>query len=550
MQGITANMPHMSFRLNGAWPAVHLGSINLSALHSALRSVGSTVLVALLGMYGCSVSVLGNDIGSRSGADGKAASSPEPAPAISAPWKTSLQPSADAGWETSIQSVPEAASSGLDIGASQSKPKGTSRGCGRSGVALFSGICASTGAFTMGFVSKDFAQKDIGVIGTRFFTPFVVGGGGGAPLAFYHLQDVARQTESLGYGGLVSTHILLKRQSEEMAFSAFLRLTVDGRSNYDESGNFSFDVDALDTDYYGDIVEEAWVQVNGIKIGVQQSAFGFNRTPSVLTPGYTSVVTTKAASITFRPGLNTSLTIAAEDPERRIRSDGVLSRSTATDMPDVIGLIRHATPSTLYHFSGAFHRAADSVVAEFAGGREKRVSGFAISAGAQTRVLWSDLFGPIARQIIGRASITAAYAEGALGYLGTPFFAPDYVVNSDGSVDRSSGWSAVASYDHMVTKNVKANLNYSYFSTSMNSSSNPIFPDLGGAIKQPGLEFETRIQGSVLQAGLEYIPRANLILGVEAGYTWTAAEGTYSGAPGANITAKFPHLGAYVQYRY
>ena len=113
---------------------------------------------------------------------------------------------------------------------------------------------------------------------------------------------------------------------------------------------------------------------------------------------------------------------------------------------------------------------------DLAGQSAHRVSGWAWSAGLQSRVQWSDFLGEGANGIYGRFGLTVANATGALGYLGIPMFAPDYVVMSDGNVHRSTGWSGVMSYEHMLSRNVKLSSNISYFNVTMTSSPEALVP--------------------------------------------------------------------------
>ena len=228
--------------------------------------------------------------------------------------------------------------------------------------------------------------------------------------------------------------------------------------------------------------------------------------------------------------------------------EGILARPTRSDAPDLVAMMRLATPSTLFHVSGALHYADDRVMKDFLGGEEKIVRGWAWSAGLQSRVKWDDLFGPSAQGLLGRLGLTVANSSGALAYLGTPFFAPDYVTSGDGSIHRSTGWSALASYEHMLTPTAKLNLNASYFSVSMHSAPEQIMPAIDPDMTaMPGLDFEVDVRGTLLQAGVEFMPLQGMVLGIEGGYTFTEAKGRYAGVPGEKDSVGFPHLGVYLR---
>jgi hypothetical protein len=228
--------------------------------------------------------------------------------------------------------------------------------------------------------------------------------------------------------------------------------------------------------------------------------------------------------------------------------EGVLARPNRPDAPDLVGMLRYATPSTLFHLSGALHHAEDHVMKDFTGGSPATVRGWAWSAGLESRVRWDQFVGAWGAGMYGRLGMTVAYTQGAIGYLGIPFFATDYVIGGDGTYHRSKGWSALISYEHMLARNVKLNLNASYFSVSMQSSPEQVIPELDPHVQPlPGLYFDVDVRGSVLQAGVEYMPMPNLTLGVESGYTITEAEGRYVGVQGEKERVGFPHVGVYVR---
>jgi hypothetical protein len=115
-------------------------------------------------------------------------------------------------------------------------------------------------------------------------------------------------------------------------------------------------------------------------------------------------------------------------------------------------------------------------------------------------------------------------------------------------INNSTGWSALASYEHMLAPWVKLSLTASYFSVSMHSDGEPIIPNLDPNVAPlPDLDFEVDVRGTVLQAGLEYMPAPGLVLGIEGGYTTTAAKGQYVGIPGDKVSVGFPHVGVYLR---
>ncbi len=409
-----------------------------------------------------------------------------------------------------------------------------------------SGLCARIGGGLLVSASKEFTDRDIVMLGQRI--PVLFDGGAGVPMVYYHEESVRPQTRYPSAQAIASADMMLRAKSDPGLLRAFVRITADSRTRYDDDGGIGIDMRKVDDSYYVGAIEEAWAQWNGLKIGVQPSLFGFNRLPSVVTPGYTSIVTTLAASYTERLTPNLSVSISAEDSGRRLMGEGVLARPARSDVPDVVVMMRWARPSTLFHFSAAMHQSDDRVLKDFIGGEEKSVRGWAWSAGLQSRVMWEEYLGDAGRGLIGRAGLTVANAYGALSYLGIPLFAPDYLVGSDGTIHRSSGWSALASYEHMLTPTMKLSLNASFFSVTMRSENEEIMPPVNdGGPAPPSLDFEVDVRGAVLQAGIEYMPMHGLTLGLEGGYTFTEAQGRYVGVAGGKISVGFPHVGVYLR---
>ena len=406
------------------------------------------------------------------------------------------------------------------------------------------GICAIAGASIMGYVFKEFTDVDIGMIGQRIPLPYM---NAGLPVAYYFEKDVSSQTKNVGFGALATADLMLVGKSQAGLFRGYIRASFDGRSEYDDDGGLSLRLPKIDDSYYYGALNEAWVQFNGLKVGIQPSLFGFNRVPSILNPTYTSEVTTAAASFTIGYAPNFSVSISAEDGSRRNYSEGILSReSSSLGNPDWVGLVRYASGNSLYHFSAASHEAEDNVMRDFAGGRSAQVDGWAAAAGFQTKIEWDKYLGDAFARNPGRLSITAAVAEGAMGYLGVPFFAPDYVVSGGGAVERSTGWSAVAAYEHIWAPAWKSTLSYSLFSVNMQSPSESMLP-VELDVPVPTFDFDITVTGSVLQAGLEHMLAPGVTAGLEVGYTWTEAEGRYAGDKARDLAVGYPHVGVYLR---
>lgn len=411
-------------------------------------------------------------------------------------------------------------------------------------------VCVLTSAGVMAYVFKEFTDTDIEMIGQRIPVPFL---DAGLPLAFYHKKDISYATNKVGFGAIATADLMLVHMSQAGLLRGYVRASFDGRSDYDEDGKVGLSLPKIDDSYYYGALNEAWVQFNGLKVGIQPSLFGFNRVPSILNPTYTSQITTAAASFTIGYARNFTVSISAEDGSRRNYTEGILSREFSKSMnPDWVGLVRYATGKSLYHFSAARHEVYDTVVRDFSGkGNKTPVSGWAVAAGVQTKVTWDEYFGERFKRTPGRLSLTFAAADGAIGYLGIPFFAPDYVVSSSGEIERSSGWSAVAAYEHVWAPAWKSTLSYSYFSVEMGSPAEAIIPtDIGPLpldVPATMMDFDIKVRGSVLQGGIEHMLAPGVTAGLEVGYTWTEAEGRYGGHKAQELSVGYPHVGFYLR---
>ena len=69
------------------------------------------------------------------------------------------------------------------------------------------------------------------------------------------------------------------------------------------------------------------------------------------------------------------------------------------------------------------------------GARRRRSAANIASSGA-------IVFGASAGDMYGRLMLQGAVARGAIGYLGIPFFATDYVADADGAIHPTLGYSA------------------------------------------------------------------------------------------------------------
>jgi hypothetical protein len=151
------------------------------------------------------------------------------------------------------------------------------------------GLCTFVGGGILLQAAKEFTDRDIVMIGQRIPTLFNTGAG--VPIVLYSADDISKQTKYPALGTIASAHMMVRGESDLGLVRAFVRVTGDARTHYDHNdGDVTVALRKFDDSYYLGALEEAWVQWNGLKVGIQPSLFGFNRLPSVVTPGYSSVV--------------------------------------------------------------------------------------------------------------------------------------------------------------------------------------------------------------------------------------------------------------------
>ncbi|MGD0187954.1 MAG: porin [Roseiarcus sp.] len=406
------------------------------------------------------------------------------------------------------------------------------------------GFCGKAGYDVMGFVAKDFAAWDIAMVGQRLPSMTYAAG---VPVLFYYNRNFGAQTFYPYPGVDAQVNFMAARQTEAGPLVAFVNLRLAGQFQSTLDGGLSYvPNNAVNGSVLEGLVDQAWVRLGGLEAGIQPSMFGFARWGYSITPGYSSLVDTPAISYTYRvdnigsTGNAASASVAVEDPSRRDMADGVLARYAAARSPDFVAQARFGTPSLLLHVGGALHEIRDEAAADCCSSPVNSMWGEAATVGGEYRIKWSDLFGGAAGDMYGRLMIQAAAARGTIGYLGIPFFATDYVADADGAIHPTVGYSGIASYEHLWTPTLKSTLTYSIFDTSETSGVEDLAPGVP-------MWFDVRVRGSQLQAGVEDMLQPDLMVGAEAGYTWTTASGSYAGASAASLQVGYPTVAVYLR---
>jgi opacity protein-like surface antigen len=269
---------------------------------------------------------------------------------------------------------------------------------------------------------------------------------------------------------------------------------------------------SVTSDFYSLMIEQASLNWNNITVGLHQSFFDF-------TPGYNNTAgyssNEQAVLLAYEKdiGLKGALSLSIEDNGSRITEEGVWASRAGQNIPSVVLSGRYSSEHLTWQTAFAatsLEDAQETVCCGYPRGE----FGWA----AQTSVELRKNYGKQS----GRFMVGAAYTDGALSYLGPILFASDYIVDSDGTIVKTKGASAIASYEHTWRADLRSAVSVSGFKTWTRTK-----------------DFDWDTFGLQATAGIEYIPASNILLGVEGSYYRDSVQGTYFDAKGSLDTVDF-----------
>jgi hypothetical protein len=415
------------------------------------------------------------------------------------------------------------------------------------GFTHFAGIntCADLSGHMFGYIGQDFANTDIALEGLRL--PTVGNPNPTIPMLVYYEDDVSDRTKHVEIGGGITANLKLGWDTEHGPLLGYVSVGAYSDGEFAGGINDVFGTQNVynDGDWYfypGGFVRQAWLKYGGLMVGIQPSKFDLVHSGYSPFPGYATKDTVASAAYTFR-GKNTSLSLAVEDATHRYYEDGVLADyEDGHHNPDIVGLVRHRHKNMLLHGSVALHSINDEAAENCCGVAADQEFGWAASAGAEWRFGWRNDREDPTDDRYAKFMIAAAFSEGAIGYLGIPFFATDYVARADGRIDLSRGISGVASYEYIWNRKFKTSVTGSGFWVESAST--------GELMDNIDLSFDVDVYGAKLQLGAEYLLRKDLVVGGEVAYNWSWAEGSYSGYDGDRISVDYPEVKAYIAYKF
>lgn len=294
------------------------------------------------------------------------------------------------------------------------------------------------------------------------------------------------------------------------------------------------------------LVDQAWIAFAGFTAGLRKSFFDFTQPGYVWRGGYGSNRNVQMLAYTKSLGI-VSGTLSLEDGSARRYADGVIARYAGMRTPDVVGQIRVTPTWGTLHLSGVWHQIRDASAFNCCATRYGTANGWAVNAGAEYRVKWSDVFGPSIGDMYGRFIVTGTIGQGAQSYLGIPFFAPDYVADENGAVRMTRGKTWLASYEHIWRPNLKSTFAISrYYTRTVSGIANGCINQVACGAIIP-FNFDFRSSGTLYQVGTEYMPVSNLMLGAKLEYYRDRMKGFNLGVPQANSKVDFFNASIYVR---
>ena len=151
-------------------------------------------------------------------------------------------------------------------------------------------------------------------------------------MLYYADKSFAQQTYNPRLGVDAQVNFMAVRQTDFGALVGFINIRAAGEFESPQYGGLAYEPsNAVNGSILQGLVDQAWVRLGGLEVGVQPSMFGFARWGYSIMPGYSSLVNTPAVSYTYRiddvAGSNNSVSasLALEDPSRRDMADGLLA---------------------------------------------------------------------------------------------------------------------------------------------------------------------------------------------------------------------------------
>ncbi|MGI6245436.1 MAG: porin [Pseudochelatococcus sp.] len=269
-----------------------------------------------------------------------------------------------------------------------------------------------------------------------------------------------RYKDTIGWRARARLDVDTRTPTDFGTLRTFFRFQIDKRSGADGTGN-------------GALLDKAFIQWAGITAGYATSFFDFYASDlnwgAIVTPG--SDLTTNLLAYTATFGSGFSATLSLEDRNNRQVSPALYDVA-GQRVPDVVANIRVDQDWGSAQLSGALHQLNSGTIYNPWGAqwstRVDTTYGWAVQGGVKLKV-----------PALGKGDVLwlqAAYADGALGYIGLTntttigrsvnVAADGYIVNGD--IKKTSGWNITAAGVHYWTPSIRSTLWGSYTGVDVN----------------------------------------------------------------------------------
>jgi hypothetical protein len=244
-------------------------------------------------------------------------------------------------------------------------------------------ICFTYSGDVLAVVGYESTSWDIMLSGRRLPTP--TNPNGAVPALFYYPTDLTKKTKYPNAGLAASVSATFVKQSELGPIVAFATLRAVGALGSDLSGETTRAFTSFGDPIKDGVIQQSWVSVAGLKVGIQDSLFNFPTIGYANLYGYNSssylpAVSFEKAAPVF-PGYVTTFGVSLEDNDKRKRADGVLAQYKDEFSPAALARFRIGQRAWTVQASVAAHTIRDAAAFNCCNVKQDATWGWAGSLG-------------------------------------------------------------------------------------------------------------------------------------------------------------------------
>lgn len=338
-----------------------------------------------------------------------------------------------------------------------------------------------------------------------------------------YVQTNDRNNDSFNFGVGARINLDVRTNTPYGTVRAYLRYEA---VRYSANYGSDFGANGSGIVNEGGYVDVAYIQFAGLTAGRAQSFFDFYANDKNFAAIRSSDTTTQLLAYTASFGEGWSFTLGIEDGnERKVYDNSGFGAfygmdSAGQTVPDVVGALLVEQDWGSAQLAAALHQIRPAFVPESAdavGWSHDTEYGFAVHGGVKFNL---EMLAPG-----DELWIEAAYADGAIGYLGAGNYSlaqggivlpmTDAFIDADGRIKKTKGWSAAVDFLHYWTPTIRQNLFASYMKLETGHGGYTTYNDSFGDYN---IGF---VDGQEWRVGTNLIwsPVQNFDIGVEVLYT-------------------------------